>query len=65
MTTKKQRCRHRRYWLYAVRGLAELLWCYECGAIREKEINAGWGPWTKPVGKGGENPALKLLEKKS
>lgn len=43
-----------------------LAWCYECGAVRRMqrtEQSHGVAPfdkhWTKPVGKGGENPALK------
>jgi hypothetical protein len=41
-------------------------WCYACGAIRPMQrvegISNGFAPagkWVKPVGKGGENPAMK------
>lgn len=60
---RKDPCRHRKVWIYAVPGASELsglAWCYECGAIRS---NAAEG-WTRPVGKGGENPALKLMDRK-
>jgi len=46
-----KRCRHRKVWL-----VESMIWCYECGAIRIKDVV--WSPWFKPVGRGGENPAM-------
>jgi hypothetical protein len=58
----KAKCRHDKYW--AVYD-GYLLWCYECGAIRsmtrlksDSNTFGPDGPWIKPVGKGGKNPAL-------
>lgn len=61
MRVANVRCRHRRSWLICG-GWAE--WCYECGAWRQLRAIAGTnrsavaGRWTRPVGKGGENPAI-------
>lgn len=60
MSDDKQRCRHKKTWL--VSG-GSLEWCYECGAIRGMRHIGGNSvapdsKWVKPVGKGGENPAL-------
>lgn len=30
-------------------------WCYECGAVRRNHER-----WVKPVGPGGENPAVNM-----
>lgn len=49
------RCRHRRNWLWTL-GSNRLQWCYECGSIRDD-----YGKWVRPVGKGGENPAMKRI----
>jgi hypothetical protein len=35
-----------------------ILWCYQCGAYKPNVANGQRG-WTKPVGIGGENPAMK------
>lgn len=54
------RCRHRNFW--AICG-GSLLWCYECGALRRMSpmFPEMVGPWTKPTGKGGENPWGQVL----
>ena len=65
----KKLCRHRNTWLIA-NGMYE--WCYECGAIRQmqiedinsvapKEKNGKRAKWIRPVGKDGKNPYEKLL----
>lgn len=55
------RCRHRNFW--AICG-GSLLWCYECGALRRMSpmFPEMVGPWTKPTGKGGENPWDKFSQ---
>ncbi len=40
------------------------MWCYQCGAWRAIEWSPGnpphaVGPWEKPTGIGGPNPAMK------
>jgi hypothetical protein len=51
-------CRHRKMWIIAG---GCWYWCYECGAVRQARHNEAIGPWIKPVGKGGENPADELV----
>ena len=56
----KQRCRHNKLWIFASKLTNGVSWCYECGAIR---LNMPGEKWQKPVGIGGENPALKGIKK--
>lgn len=46
-------CRHRHCWAFGTRP-AQMLWCYECGAIKNGEEK-----WVRPTGVGGPNPAMK------
>lgn len=51
MSDKPTRCRHRNVWVFASRT-AQMLWCYQCGAIRNGD------GWVRPTGPGGPNPAM-------
>lgn len=57
----EKRCRHNRHWLYVTPG-GRILWCYECGALRTQSGDDPFGRWVRPVGKGGENPALAEVD---
>lgn len=52
-------CRHRHFWIMSG---GHLLWCYECGAVRNMKVIlntnecAPLGCWVKPTGIGGDNP---------
>jgi hypothetical protein len=60
------RCRHRRCWLFAANGIVCHKWCYECGATRWlKTASDKWSRWIKPVGPGGENPAVTDLDRRA
>lgn len=53
-------CRHRKIWLICGGWAA---WCYQCGAWRQlkhipgQNASAPDGPWYKPTGPNGPNPA--------
>lgn len=51
-----RRCksRHRKLWVLRSNWAGHLLWCWECGAIREENEPR----WIYPVGPTGENPAI-------
>ena len=53
MSNKKRHDHRQSLWIVCG-GL--VLWCYQCGAWR---LNMKDGKWYRPVGVGGENPAMK------
>jgi hypothetical protein len=53
MSSKKRHDHRQSLWIVCG-GL--VLWCYQCGAWR---LNTKDGKWYRPVGVGGENPAMK------
>jgi hypothetical protein len=68
MTAKP--CRHRHTWDYSIHPYGGpsyvVQWCYQCGAIRKNDLTIPReiSKWTKPVGPGGENPAMRRTVKK-
>jgi hypothetical protein len=57
VTTLNRHDHRRSLWIV---GGGTILWCYQCGAFKPNHKDAKRG-WTKPVGIGGKNPALKEL----